>query len=179
MSLYGMIHGTNPLAGLLLSILNIDPRTVSRFRDCYLAPSAPREEGQPLQIHIYTRMGGSNRGHDTWADADAQDQQVEGPDCACASCVLEYGLTKHPEYIRDFDDDHDCTYATYEFNVPNAFRDDLEKLVGLNPDAIPEPPSVRFKAFLEKMSTSGNEDPDVRRVADAMAPLFEQIKKVT
>lgn len=46
MSLYNMIHGVNPAAPVLLSILGINSSNIPRFRDCYWTGE---------HIAIYTR----------------------------------------------------------------------------------------------------------------------------
>lgn len=173
MSLYNLINGVNPLAGLCLSMLNLKPGDVPRFRDCYLA----KAEGESaVEIHLYTRMGGGNRGHENWV----RNGQIEalnsrrGVDCTCEGCRAE-ALSKHPLYLRDQDNDHDRTYATYTFKVPDALREDVEHLVELNPSAVPESPEKRFHDFIERLKTRGNEDADVRRVSEAMAPVFDAI----
>jgi hypothetical protein len=56
------------------------------------------------EIHIYTRVGGGNR-----------------------NCEFgEEELQSHQNYLRDFDDDYDSTYATYVFSVPDEFKPDFE-----------------------------------------------------
>lgn len=56
------------------------------------------------EIHVYTRVGGGNR------------------NCGFG----EEELQKHPNFLRDFDDDHDYTYATYVFSIPAEFNPDFE-----------------------------------------------------
>jgi hypothetical protein len=53
-------------------------------------------------IFIYTRTGGGNR------DDYPNDK-----------------LTSNSCYLRDNDDDYDCTYATYYFKFPDEIRDDI------------------------------------------------------
>jgi len=53
------------------------------------------------EICIYTRTGGGNR--------EYYPNEV---------------LTSHPNYIRDEDDDYDCTYATYYFSLPQPPKGD-------------------------------------------------------
>src|SRR5688572_23415563 len=100
MSLYNMLFGMNAAADLLLAILDLTRSDVGRFRDCYAA----MEEGEP-RIVVHTRNGGGNREH--WGDDDVE----AGEDCDCTGCVITYRMPTHPNYIRDDDDDFDCTYA--------------------------------------------------------------------
>jgi len=56
------------------------------------------------EIHVFTRVGGGNR------------------NCGYG----EEELREHPNYLREFDDDFDDTYATYVFSVPDEFKEDFE-----------------------------------------------------
>lgn len=105
MSLYNALFGVNKLSPLLLAILNIDQGNENsyssgRFRDIYL-----NEDGS--SITLYTRNGGGNR----------DDYQHIFDKFAC-----------HPNYIRDWDDDFDCTYAYIEFSVPDKFKEWCKEL---------------------------------------------------
>jgi len=68
-------------------------------------------------------------------------------DCACPGCVVEYRLPKHPLYVRDVDDDFDCTYATIYFRFPDEYADDLKRLENKEPFD----PSARWIAMLERV----------------------------
>ena len=57
MSLYNMLNGYNPNAGKLLSALQLDPRTIDRFRDCSLM-----EVDGKVVIHVFCRTGGGITG---------------------------------------------------------------------------------------------------------------------
>jgi hypothetical protein len=50
-------------------------------------------------------------------------------DCECAACVMKKVLPNHPNYIRDFDDDFDSTYAYIVFSVPKEYEEFILKLV--------------------------------------------------
>lgn len=149
MSLYNLLFGRNPLAGVLMGVLDLTPGDVGRFRDCFLA----KGETGALEIHIFTRNGGGNR--DDYED------------------VTET-LRAHANYLRDWDDDFDCTYATYAFAVPDAFADAVMTLAG-SPGAVPDASTDRFQGFMDAAKNQPD-SPDVRRVVDAITPVFEQIK---
>ena len=167
MSLYNLIHGVNPLASLLLGILRIDPiKDVARFRDCYLY----RSEAGALEIHVFTRMGGGNRGHSGWND----DGRLGDPGCPCNGCLMEYRLTKHPDYLRDFDDSYDSTYATYAFRVVEPVRKLVDALAS-EPGAMQVPFEERSEVFLQKLREGKDDDPDVKRVIEALLPVFAQL----
>lgn len=94
MSLYNILHGTNRIAPVLLAVLGIDQNggeyQSGRFRDIYL-------NADGTQITLYTRNGGGNR---------EEYQEVFDK------------LATHPCYVRDYDDDFDCTYAYVDFTIP-------------------------------------------------------------
>lgn len=99
MSLYNMLHGYNDNALLAMTMLDLTPDDVGRFRDAFFT-----EDGK---IAVFTRNGGGNR----------DDYQY----------VFDE-LSKHPMYLEDFDDDFDCTYATIMFSVPEQYKPLVDKL---------------------------------------------------
>lgn len=102
MSLYNTLFGVNPLAKLLLKMLELKREDVGRFRDIFYN----KKEGI---IILYTRNGGGNR----------EEYQH----------IFDALKANHPNYIKDYDDDFDNTYAYIDFSVPEQFKDMLNKLV--------------------------------------------------
>ena len=98
MSLYNMMFGTNPNSDQLLSLLGKTKGDFGRFRDVYV------EDGH---IVVHTRNGGGNR-------EDYEDVFDE--------------MAMHPWFVRDADDDFDCTYANIYFKIP---EDAVKSYVGL------------------------------------------------
>ena len=96
MSLYNMINGVNPATFFILPMLG------EKHPDNY-----PRFRDcfvDNNEIHVYTRVGGGNR-----------------------NCEFgEEELQQHPNYLRDFDDEYDSTYATYVFSIPDEFKNDFD-----------------------------------------------------
>lgn len=106
MSLYNLMNGVCPATFFVLPMLGKHPDEYPRFRDCFLSNSdRPEYDGY---IQVYTRTGGGNR----------EDYELEN---------LEMQLM--PEYVTDFDDDFDSTYATWIFKVPEKWRADFEKFM--------------------------------------------------
>jgi hypothetical protein len=102
MSLYNMIHGATIATFFVLPMLGKHPDEYPRFRGCFIA-----DEGHPEyddHIHVYTRVGGGNRGCD----------------------FGEEKLYDMPEFVTTFDDSFDSTYATYVFKVPDKWKADFE-----------------------------------------------------
>lgn len=105
MSLYNMIAGVNPAAFFILPMLGEKhPDSYPRFRDCFVTESDVNK-GE-YEIHVFTRVGGGNR------------------DCGFG----EEELKKHPNFVRDFDDDFDNTFATYCFSIPEEWKDDFRTI---------------------------------------------------
>lgn len=118
MSLYHMLRGVNQLGFFFIApMLGGHPEEIfPRFRDCYLEErglkehegtiiNAPKDEAKEEGIYIYTRVGGDNR--------ESYENEISS-------------LQKHEDYIRDFDDDFDCTYATFVFKIPAKWQKDFE-----------------------------------------------------
>ena len=161
MSLYNMLFGTNEIAPVLLFLLDIDQPdekwSSGRFRDIYL-----NEDG--TRIILYTRNGGGNRDH--WSFTHAKYR--EGGDCPCPGCIISYKLPRHPNYIRDYDDSFDSTYAYVEFGVPEQFKEIAESLVtGKKPESIHE----KFSTYIERLK-AGKE-----KIPEEMENIFKEIKK--
>lgn len=95
MSLYNMLFGKNPHTDIILALIGLKECDVERFRDCGISL-------EDKKIWVYTRTGGGNRG-------DYPNEK----------------LTSNPLYVTDYDDDYDCTYATYEFKFPKEIEEDI------------------------------------------------------
>ena len=99
MSLYNLLFGFNPACVTILPMLGRKKEEYPRFRDCFVTDDN--------NIAIYTRVGGNNR------------------DCGFG----EEELYKDENFIRTYDDDFDNTFATYEFKVPNKWKNDFDKIM--------------------------------------------------
>ena len=99
MSLYNVLFGFNPACVTILPMLGRKQEEYPRFRDCFVTDDN--------NIAIYTRVGGNNR------------------DCGFG----EEELYKDENFIRTYDDDFDNTFATYEFKVPNKWKNDFDKIM--------------------------------------------------
>ncbi len=98
MSLYNMLFGFSPACVFILPMLGRKADEYPRFRDCFVT--------EEKTIAVYTRVGGGNR------------------KCGFGEEVLY----EDPNFIKTYDDDFDSTYGTYEFNVPEKWKDDFEKI---------------------------------------------------
>ena len=121
MSLYNMINGVNPATFFILPMLGEKhPDNYPRFRDCFIGELSNSNEndhfGIPQKeldtskkvISVYTRVGGGNREY-------------------YAKEINE--LRSHPDYIKDYDDDFDSTFATFQFSIPKEFENDYDLIV--------------------------------------------------
>ena len=94
MSLYNKLFGENEDAIALLGMLSLTKQDFERYRDVYL-----NKEG--TKIIVLTRVGGDNR-------KDYKD--------------VFKNMKKHPNYIKNYDDKFDKTYAYFEFDVPEKYQ---------------------------------------------------------
>ena len=83
--------------------IGLNPSLVPRFRNAfYIRAGEEVEPGETFNhdvVIIRTRTGGGNR------------EEYENDN---------YELTQNPNYMRDYDDEDDCTYAYFFFSVPEG-----------------------------------------------------------
>jgi hypothetical protein len=164
MSLYNILFGQNPLSTVYLAMVGLTPSDTGRFRDAYVEKTA--DNGWVL--HVYTRNGGGNREH-------YNDEEDSGPDCDCTGCIGGYRLPANVYYLKDEDDDFDCTYATFSFKIPRQFWSFLEDL---ETNASPEmKPTDRWTNLFAKLSSS-KDDPEVKNVMHVMTPVLTKLTSV-
>jgi hypothetical protein len=121
MSLYNLINGANPATFFILPMLGKHPDEYPRFRDCFAgrANNSDTEMDQfgiPLKknnvtekvITIYTRTGGGNR--ESYLEQNNEMQNM-------------------PEYLEDYDDDFDSTFAYWIFKVPEKWIPDFDLVI--------------------------------------------------
>ena len=127
MSFYNMINGVNPATFFVLPMLG------EKHPDYY-----PRFRDcfvEDNKICVYTRVGGGNR------------------DCGYG----EDELYEHPNFISSYDDDFDSTYATYEFSIPDEWKDDFDKIMNNNLLNISAPYKERLYAVYPKLKEKFDE----------------------
>lgn len=125
MSLYNQLFEENPDANVLLGMLGVNKELFERYRDIYL-----NKEG--TKIIVYTRCGGGNR--------------------------MAYGrvfeiMKNHPNYLRDYDDSFDNTYAYIEFSIPEKFK---ETALKIKPDKDPLNVHEKFLDHAKKSKENPN-----------------------
>jgi hypothetical protein len=147
MSLYNMLFGQNPAADILLAMVGLSRGDVGRYRDCYT-----NEDGSEIIIH--TRNGGGNR--------DDYQQVFDA-------------LSKHPNYLRDSDDDFDCTYADIIFSVPEPYRTAVKQIADVTDTT---PPEDKWKKLLGDLE-SGKDTAVVSRALEISKKIFGQVESGT
>jgi len=75
-------------------------------------------------------------------------REPDSATCSCPGCTIVHQLPLHPLYVRDADDDYDCTYATIYFRFPEEFAEDLRKID--SGDSVN--PSDRWEEFIASIS---------------------------
>lgn len=125
MSLYNMINGYNPACLLILPMLGRKQEDYPRFRDCYVTDEN--------NIAIYTRVGGGNR------------------NCGFG----EEALYDDENFIKTYDDEFDETYATYEFKVPDRWKNDFDKILNSKMSDVSNEYIEYLKNFYPKLVSKG------------------------
>lgn len=125
MSLYNMINGYNLACLLILPMLGRKQEDYPRFRDCYVTDEN--------NIAIYTRVGGGNR------------------NCGFG----EEALYDDENFIKTYDDEFDETYATYEFKVPDRWKNDFDKILNSKMSDVSNEYIEYLKNFYPKLASKG------------------------
>lgn len=127
MSFYNMINGINPATFLILPMLG------EKHPDQYPRFRDCFIEGN--EIHVYTRVGGGNR------DAGFGEEELQS----------------HPNFLRDFDDDYDSTYATYCFSIPDEWKNDFELILNGKLNEVSSEYQLRVRNVFPKLADKLNE----------------------
>lgn len=156
MSLYGLLFGKNPNSDRLMEMLELDTTyPIGRYRDIYL-----NKKG--TEIILYTRNGGGNRkcwkeyftseSNDGNDGNDGSDSD-ESYKCNCTGCVMTEQIPTHPNYIKDLDDENDCTYAYVYYSVPEKYKEEcIQMATGKTPLNVSE----KFKEVLDVIKEQQN-----------------------
>lgn len=142
MSLYTKLFGENPDANALIGALGLNKSIFERYRDIFL-----NKEG--TEIIVYTRCGGPNR------------TEYER--------VFEI-MKKHPNYICDYDDEFDNTYAYIKFSVPEKYKFMCKSIA---PKENPRSVDQMFKDHIEKAKDPNSEE--AKKDEEIMNAILDQI----
>jgi len=172
MGLYNVLFGTNPLAPVLLAVLGLRPvwEDVGRFRDVWIT-----EEGR---IVILTRNGAGNR--ECWefegCNPTSRDPKDHDPRCLVR---INWNLTRHPNYVRDYDDQYDPTYAYFEFYVPERYRDLTKSLLEAQSGEYRRSLEERFKGTVKEIMEMDEKKfkekyPDLYKIMEILRELAKR-----
>lgn len=139
MSLYNSLFGVNANSIEILSLIGLKEEFFARFRDVDLINNGET-------VRVFTRTGGGNR-------EDYEDNWQE--------------IRKNSNYITDYDDDFDDTYAYIEFKVPAEKIESAKALFAGEPESFEE----KFNKSMEEMS---NFDSKSYKVAEAVAKQISE-----
>lgn len=126
--MYEKVCNINPDAGRVLNLIGLDPTFLieeCRLRDVYLSKDKTK-------VVIFTRIGGGNR--KSYSASIKRLKNFKG-------------------YIRDYDDDFDNTYASFEYQIPS---NKLIEVVAFLSSSDTTTGGEKLKQSLEKLE----KDPD-------------------
>lgn len=166
MSLYNMLFGVNPTAGILLGMLGTEHGAVPRFRDCFL-------DGDSIVIH--TRTGGGNREYYESAESCRENYPEYFEEGKSPSGPWNDDLRGLPGFVRDEDDDFDTTYANFYFSVPKKFKAEIEVIRDMGGE---RDPAQSWQALFAKLEAGDKNDPDVQKALTAALPIIEKISEL-
>ena len=67
----------------------------------------------------------------------------------------EEELYKDPNFVKTYDDEYDSTYGYYEFNVPEKWKADFNKIIDGQSDKVSDDYVSLLKEFYPKLTESG------------------------
>ena len=143
MSLYKRLFGENEEAPAILGFAGLTRGMFMRYRDCFLNPDG-------TVVTVITRIGGGNRNEYRQAHIN---------------------IKRHPNYIRDYDDDFDDTYCYFEFKVDDKFLETAKKIAPKE-----QHPSIHemFKKECEEANIPGS--PAAKKQEEIAKLIFEAMK---
>ena len=183
MSLYNMLFGQNPAAGILTSALSLDTNKPEDWDSLFEAASDKWGEFDP-----YSEKGSElikksieAKYYPTGRFRDIFYQHEEGSDPKIVLYTRNGGgnrdyyqwvfdlLSKHPLYIQDYDDDFDCTYAYIEFKAPIEIINFFSGIKTGRIDTV----SDKFKKEIQAMENGKEPNRDVLSVLESITKAFE------
>lgn len=144
MSLYNELIDENPDAPVLIGFLGLNKEVFGRYRNIYLNAAGDK-------IIVYTRCGGYNRAE--WER------------------VFEM-MKKHPNYIRNYDDKDDNTYAYFEFTVPDKYKSTAQHM---KPNKEPLTVYEQFEDHIRK-SKENPDGPEAQKDIEIAKKIAEAIQ---
>jgi hypothetical protein len=137
--------------------------------------AAAHPEWQPINIFI-----GAGRMYKTGKKVMEEQYKCLAPDsieCICTGCIISYHLPTHPNYIRDYDDDFDCTYAYVLFSVPEKYKELCQEMAsGKDPKTFAQKFGEKM-AEIEGMTKEQLENsPTTKHLAAAYKPVIDVLK---
>ena len=113
----------------------------------------------PACVFIMPMLGRKQEEYPRFRDCFVEDgmiaifTRVGSPNKGCG--FGEEELYKDPNYVRDYDDDFDCTYATYLFNVPEKWKADFDAIMNNKWQDISDEYVAYLKEFYPKLAEAG------------------------
>jgi len=121
-----MIAGVNPVTFYVLPVLGKHAEWYPRFRDAFIGD--PERDGTDGKLIVYTRTGGRNR---EWYDS-RENYKSESGEEPRADSVFKEDIRALPVFLFDYDDDFDCTFANFVFDIPEQWRTDVDLFLAGN-----------------------------------------------
>ena len=87
-------------------------------------------------------------------DNKIQEEDNE-PEISLPEDAYEEELYEDENFLRDYDDDFDSTYATYEFKVPDKWKSDFDKIIDGKMSEVSKEYVSYLKEFYPKLAEQG------------------------
>jgi len=178
MSLYNLLFGIDKRAPILLAILGIDQKVKNEPSepewDDYEVEDSP-EVRQYIQTCVKRKIWKSGRFRDIYLNKEGDKiillTRNGGANRRFYWYVFEI-LAHHPNYLCDYDDEFDKTYAYVEFSVPKEAKELCKAL------AAGKEPKTLAEKFSETMAELKKMKPEDIRKDKRFKPLIDIFKKI-
>jgi hypothetical protein len=148
--LYNVLFNVDPMAKVVVTLLDLDQEQVPRFRDAWVDIREP----EPRMV-VLTRAGGGNR--PDYEDGIAYMRSVPG-------------------FLSDEDEPYDTTYALFYYQVPEQYREPMLPLAALHGRS--DMPGDRWQKLMLDMIAGAPEGQEaVEKGRKILGPIIEAIMK--
>lgn len=172
MSLYNQLMGVNKYAPILIDMLGLKDRPLGRVvigasDDAVIEKSAK----EVTDKHIAAEHWYMGRFRDIYLTTDGQKIVLFARNGAKSWGATQFSqdvLRRHPNYLRDYEDDLDSTYVSTEFSIPDIAKGKTVEMLLARGAAYDKTPLQKFRELIDKLQrgVKPEDDPDV---AHAMA----------
>jgi len=171
-SLYNQLMGVNKFAPVLIDMLGLKDRPIDGIViDGANDESIDKSLKEITDKHLVGEHWYMGRFRDIFLTPDGQKIVLfarNGTGSWGGTQFVQDVLRKHPNYLRDYEDEFDRTYTSIEFSIPDIAKGKTIEMLLARGAAYDKTPLQKFRELIDKLK-SGVKPEDDPEVARAMA----------